>query len=135
MDDDELVEALTDGSWNMSFRCQPHSSPNLNVLDLGNFNSIQFLQYKTALNTIDDLTEVIRQSFDEFCTESSDIVLFSLQMAMQEIMRCVGGNNYKLRPMFKKKLRREGRLPVSLLCDPAVLGHLPPEALPNGAKY
>ena len=54
--DDELIvsECRKDG-WNINFRCQPPNSPDLNVLDLGYFNSIQALQHQNAPKTIDDV--------------------------------------------------------------------------------
>ena len=40
-----VLECQKDG-WNITFQCQPPNSPDLNVLDLGYFNSIQALQHK-----------------------------------------------------------------------------------------
>jgi hypothetical protein len=154
VDDSSLVEAATEGTWKISFRCQPPNSPDLNVLDLGYFNSIQSLQHKKAPKSIDELIEAVHESFNALTADSLNDVFLSLQMCMEEIMRCDGGNNYKLRHMSKAKLRREGRLPMTLMCDPSVLDKVrsihatdiaiesvavaasphPGEFLPNGCK-
>ena len=123
VDDKLLVDSMTEGDWDISFRCQPPNSPDLNVLDLGYFNSIQALQHKKVPNSVDDLVSAVEESFRELTKDSLDNVFLSLQMAMQETMRCGGGNNYKLGHISKAKLRKEGKLPVSLMCDTTVLSH------------
>ncbi|KAG3094513.1 hypothetical protein PC121_g2980 [Phytophthora cactorum] len=47
-DDSELEAAGSIGGWTIQMRCQPPRSPDLNVLDLGYFSSIQALQYRKA---------------------------------------------------------------------------------------
>ena len=126
VDDPELVEAMTENNWKISIRCQPPNSPDLNVLDLGYFNSIQSLQHKKVPRTIDDLVSAVNESFLELTSESLQNVFLSLQMAMDEIIQCEGGNNYKLGHMSKAKLSREGRLPANLVCRAAVLDETPP---------
>ncbi len=121
VDDPILVDAAADGNFGISFRCQPPNSPDLNVLDLGFFNSIQSLQHKKVPKTIDDLVAAVEESFDELNSYTLNDVFLSLQMAMQATMGCGGGNSYKLGHMKKKALRRKNLLPESLLCDPTVL--------------
>ncbi len=121
VDDELLVQEMRRDGWDISFRCQPPNSPDMNVLDLGYFNSIQSLQHKKVPRSIDDLVAAVIESFNELQTDTLDDVFLSLQLAMQETMRCGGGNNYKLQHMGKKKLRQQGLLPSTLLCDPAVL--------------
>ena len=55
-----------------------------------------------------------------------DDVLLSLQMAMKGAMTCGGVNTYKIDHISKKKLRREGRLPRTLVVDPSLLLDEPP---------
>ena len=126
IDDPALVNATTEDNWNISFRCQPPNSPDLNVLDLGYFNSIQSLQHKKVPKTIDDLISAVNESFLELTSESLQNVFLSLQMVMDEIIRCEGGNNYKLGHMSKAKLRKEGRLPANLVCCAGVPDGTPP---------
>jgi len=47
---------------------QPPNSPDLNVLDLGFFRSIQALQHKKSLNSVDDLVDAVQKSFEEYDT-------------------------------------------------------------------
>ena len=50
--------------------------------------------------------------------ETVNNVFLSLQMAMESTMLHNGSNNFKLQHISKEKLRREGRLPVSISCKP-----------------
>ncbi|ETI53387.1 hypothetical protein F443_03632 [Phytophthora nicotianae P1569] len=47
VDDPDIMAAGRSGGWDIRMRCQPPNSPDLNVLDLGYFRSIQSLQYQT----------------------------------------------------------------------------------------
>lgn len=121
VDDPLLVGALIEGGFRIKFRCQPPNSPDLNVLDLGFFNSIQSLQHKKVPKSIDDLVAAVEDSFEELKSETLDDVFLSLQMAMESTMKCDGGNSYKLGHMKKQQLRRKHLLPANLLCDPSAL--------------
>ena len=126
VNDPELVEVMTEDNWKILFQYQPPNSPDLNILDLGYFNSIQSLQHKKVPKTIDDLLSAVDESFMELTSQSLDDVFLNLQMAMDGTIRCKGGNNYKLRHMSKTKLKREGKLPANLLYHAAVLDITPP---------
>ncbi|ETV69424.1 hypothetical protein H257_14809 [Aphanomyces astaci] len=52
--DSALAAVSTDG-WTFVMRRQPPNSPDLNVLDLGFFASIQSLQYKKMSRSVDDV--------------------------------------------------------------------------------
>lgn len=43
--------------------CQPPNSPDLNVLDLGFFSSIQALQHRESPNSIDELVTAVISLF------------------------------------------------------------------------
>ena len=124
-----VAEGQKDG-WNISLVCQPPSSPDMNVLDLGFFNSIQSLQHRTSPRNIDELIQAVGDAYAAKSRETIDTVFLSLQMAMESTMLHNGSNNFKFQHMSKEKLRREGRLPVSISCKPDavsqarnVLGH------------
>ena len=51
--------------FDIQLTCQPANSPDLNVLDLGFFNSIQSLQHQSAPRTIDELITVVQDSFQQ----------------------------------------------------------------------
>jgi hypothetical protein len=47
-------------------------------------------------------------------------VFLSLQQCLIEVMKCGGGNNYKLPHMGKEKLARHGLLPDIIACPLAL---------------
>ncbi|ETV90235.1 hypothetical protein H310_14937 [Aphanomyces invadans] len=51
----EVVASVSTDGWTFVVRRQPPNSPDLNVLDLGFFASVQSLQYKVASHSIDDV--------------------------------------------------------------------------------
>lgn len=46
--------------------CQPANSLDLNILDLGFFNSIQSIQYKTTSRTLEGLVAVVDRAFQDY---------------------------------------------------------------------
>ncbi|XP_021763623.1 uncharacterized protein LOC110728256 [Chenopodium quinoa] len=55
--DEDFVAATTSNGFNIQFVFQPAQSPDLNVLDLGLFRSIQSLQYQSFPKNLDELVE------------------------------------------------------------------------------
>lgn len=53
------------GGWCIKITNQPAQSPDMNVLDLGFFNSIQSLQYREAPRTMAELADAVKKAFDE----------------------------------------------------------------------
>ncbi|OWY99861.1 Transposon protein [Phytophthora megakarya] len=102
-DKDVVREGQCDG-WNIVLICQPPNSPNLNYLDLG-----------TYVRTTMELIEVVQASFKELDIDTLDNIFITLQQVMECLLKCEGGNEYKLPHMRKAKLRREGRFPDSLI--------------------
>jgi len=66
---------------------QPPNSPDLNVLDLSFFRSIQVLQNKKSPTFIDDLVAAVEKSFEEYDTIMSNCIFLSLQTCMIEIIK------------------------------------------------
>ena len=116
--DELLTEEGSRDGWNIVITNQPPNSPDFNVLDLGFFNAIQSLQHKEAPKTVDDLIKVVEDSFNAITRETLDNTFLTYQSAMESAMKAGGSNQYKLVHMGKEKLRREGKLPVSIICDP-----------------
>lgn len=79
----------------MRLVCQPANLPDFNVLDLGFFNSIQSIQYKTSSKTTEELVAAV----DE------------------EVMKVGGGNGYDVPHIRKGMLERQGCLPLQLKCE------------------
>ncbi|GAA0173573.1 hypothetical protein LIER_27161 [Lithospermum erythrorhizon] len=94
--DAKFLEAAQGNGFDIRLTCQPPNNPNLNVLDLENFRAIQSLQYRQAPRTIDELVEAINKSFEELSPSSLNRVFLTFQECMIEIMKCKGGNNYKI---------------------------------------
>ncbi|XP_019170991.1 PREDICTED: uncharacterized protein LOC109166493 [Ipomoea nil] len=121
MNDAEFLEAAKKDGFDIHLTCQPPNSPDMNVLDLGFFRALQYLQLQEVPRNVDELVAATHKAFDEISIESLSNVFLTLQLYMVEVMKKFGGNNYKLPHINKQKLAREGRLPTNILCDPEVL--------------
>ncbi|KAG6960655.1 hypothetical protein JG688_00009491, partial [Phytophthora aleatoria] len=108
-EDPAFLDAVAQCGHAIRLKCQPPNSPDLNVLDLGLFNSIQAIQKKKSTRTIDELIEAVTDAFWEVPTRT--------QCSMDECIIHAGDNEFKLRHMSKTRLEREGRLPLSIRCS------------------
>jgi hypothetical protein len=118
--DPAVLSACGDGGWTISLAKQPPNSPDLNILDLGFFCSIQSLQHTSAPASIAELIECTENAFAALDAEKLDDTFLSLQQVMEAILRDFGNNQYKRPHMAKQKLRRQGLLPLQLLCCESV---------------
>ncbi|XP_021773301.1 uncharacterized protein LOC110737253 [Chenopodium quinoa] len=109
--DDEFIAATTSNGFNIHFVFQPAQSPDLNVLDLGLFRSIQSLQYQSFPKNVDELVEKVIESYNTFKPEVNKYIWVTLQRCMIKILKAEGGNKYKIPHMNKKKLENLGTLP------------------------
>ncbi|MFZ9075472.1 MAG: hypothetical protein ACO2Z3_06685 [Flavobacteriaceae bacterium] len=100
---------------------QPPNSPDVNVLDLGFFRSIQTLCDEEDPRNIHEMIQGVVQKFYEYNPELIDNVFLTLQNCMIEILKNGGSNDYKIPHLGKQKLRNQGILPVSLVCPRGVL--------------
>ena len=115
--DADIVALGSADGWNIQFKAQPANSPDLNVLDLGFFNSIQSLQHEASPNTIDELIDCVQHAFNKLEANTLNNVFTTLQTCMESIMLTGGGISYKIPHLNKAKLRREGRLAEKYLCS------------------
>ncbi|KAH9102403.1 hypothetical protein AeMF1_021011 [Aphanomyces euteiches] len=106
--------------WSFSLNPQPPNSPDLNILDLGFFASIQSLQHRKSAKTIDDLVANVKLAFDELSYEKLDHTFLTLQTCMIETMKLFGDNTYKIPHVGKNKLARKGLLPQNFPCNKAI---------------
>ena len=120
-EDPEWRAAVEASGMNVKLVQQPPNSPDMNVLDLGYFSSIQSLQYKANATTTDELIAAVEDSFSRLKHVSLNNVFFTLQICMEQTILKDGGNDYKIRHINKTKLEREGRLPVSITASDEVL--------------
>ena len=96
---------------------QPANSPDLNVLDLGFFASLQSLTNERVSRNLDDLIDNVQKEFDNYDPATLNREFLTLQGCMIEVMKDGGGNRYKIPHMNKNRLEALGMLPKSLSCD------------------
>jgi len=116
-EDQDFRRVASQNGFDIRLVCQPPNSPDLNVLDLGFFRSIQALQHKKSPNSADDLVDAVQKSFEEYDTILSNHIFLSLQSCMIEIMKARGTHNYKTPHMKKEQLERRKELRTKLKCD------------------
>ncbi|XP_074315560.1 uncharacterized protein LOC141651760 [Silene latifolia] len=106
--DKDFLEAATSDGFNIKLTQQPANSPDLNILDLGFFRSIQSLQDEYPANTAEELVKNVIEAYEAETARTLDNVWLSLQACMKEIMQKRGHNNYPLQHLAKAAQRRQG---------------------------
>jgi len=117
VDDEEFATAVAQTGLDIRLINQPGNSPDLNVLDLGFFASLQSKAYEKVSRNLDDLIQNVKKEFDNYDANTLNRVFLTLQGCMIEIMKDGGGNIYKIPHMDKDKLEALGMLPKTLSCD------------------
>uniref|UniRef100_H3GNH2 DUF7769 domain-containing protein n=1 Tax=Phytophthora ramorum TaxID=164328 RepID=H3GNH2_PHYRM len=105
--DAAFAEAARASGCNVVLRNQPPNCPGL-------FSAVQMRQRKKRVRTIDELIEVVVSSYWELPMRTINAAFLSVQGSLGDSIAQAGDNNYKPRHMKKEKLRREGRLSVSI---------------------
>ena len=103
---------------NVQLSCQPPNSPDLNILDLGFFHSIQSLQYSESPTTIEDLIAAVVNSYNAITHTSLNDIFLTLQKVMESCILSDGNNNFKTPHCNKRRLENSGQLPISLVLSP-----------------
>ncbi|KAF0705499.1 hypothetical protein AaE_014485 [Aphanomyces astaci] len=98
---------------------QPANSPDLNILDLGYFNSIQSLQSQKVTRTIEELVDAVNSSFHELPVDTLSKTFITLQKVMEKTLENMGKNDYKLPHMRKDASIKDLSL-FNVNCDPAI---------------
>lgn len=93
--DKEFVEAAVVDGYDIQLCYQPPNSPDMNVLDLGYFRTIQSLQQEEALSSIEELMEAVDKSFHDLHHNKLSKIFSTLQLCMPEAMKVDGYYNYK----------------------------------------
>ena len=78
---------------------------------------MQSLMDRKSPKTIDNLVRDVTQFFYTQSNNALDNVFLSLQQSMIGALEAQGDNTTPLKHMGKEKLRREGKLPVSIRCS------------------
>ncbi|KAK9705642.1 hypothetical protein RND81_07G072700 [Saponaria officinalis] len=113
--DPDFIRAATSDGFSIQLQQQPSNSPDLNVLDLGFFRSIQSLQSSKTAKTVDELVANVTEAFENQKAQCLDDVWLSLQACMVEIMKRRGHNDYKLPHLKKVAARQAGTLQRDLV--------------------
>ncbi|KAF0694080.1 Aste57867_15015 [Aphanomyces stellatus] len=101
----DVLRAVSTDGWTFVLGRQPPNSPDLNVLDLGFFASIQALQYKVVSRTVDDLIHATLLAFEMLCVKKLENVFLTLQAVMRLLLEHDVDNHFKLPHMNKEALR------------------------------
>jgi hypothetical protein len=116
--DPEFCAAAAEGGFDIRLMCQAPNSPDLNILDLGLFNSIEAVQQTKVAKTADELIQIVQNAFDDYSSEDLNRIFLTLQASMIEIMKGKGTNHYKTPHMNKDAILNSGeKLPIQLECD------------------
>lgn len=111
---DELLEGFNTRGLQIGMYCQPPNSPDLNILDLGFFASLQSMVYKVPSQNCDAMIETVKEKFAVYPPYKLRNVFLTLQNVMNSIIEVNGGNDYDIQHMGKQTLERHGLLPTSL---------------------
>ncbi|ETW03763.1 hypothetical protein H310_05130 [Aphanomyces invadans] len=112
---EDLVSSSTD-AWTFVVRSQLPNSPDLNVLDLGFFSSLQALHHKLVSRSLDDVIHATLAVFGLSGGETLGNVFLTLQAVMRLVLENNGGNFFRLPHLSKDALRRAGALMSNVSC-------------------
>ncbi|KAL2944128.1 Cordon-bleu protein-like 1 [Bienertia sinuspersici] len=110
----QFISSYNQNGFNFIWAPQPPNSPDLNILDLGLFHSIQAKYEKSMPSDIDVLIEEVEKAFYDTHPKTLSNVWYSLQYCMCEIMKAKGNCNYMLPHKKKKQLEDAGNLPLQV---------------------
>jgi hypothetical protein len=113
-DDNVFLQAVAQTDLDIRLMQQPPNSPDMNVLDLCFFRSIQSLTDSRAPKSIRDLIVAVEQEYQNYEVDKLTRSFLTLQSCMIEVMKKGGGIGYKIPHMNKERLLAEGRMPTAL---------------------
>jgi hypothetical protein len=119
-DDEALLNAIALTGRDIRILQQPPNSPDMNILNLGFFRSLQSFTDQLNPTTIDELIEGVVDEFNKYEVEKINRIFLTLQSCMLQVMRLRGGNWYKIPHMNKGGLLLQNALPDRLYCDQAL---------------
>jgi hypothetical protein len=118
--DDGFRQAVAQTDLDIQLMQQPPNSPDLNVLDLALFRSLQSLTDTRAPKNIKELIEGVEEEYNNYEVNKLSRSFFTLKTVMIQIMRVEGGVEYDIPHNYKDLLEAEGRLEEVMddLCVP-----------------
>ena len=94
---------------------QPARSPDLNVLDLGFFRSLQSKVWKLKhKNTVDGIIESVFKAWNEYDPRALEKIWVSHQTVMDEVLKNNGDNDFNIPHLSKDAQWKNGPLPSQL---------------------
>jgi len=93
---------------------QPPNSPDMNVLDLCLFRSLQSITDTLAPENIRELIEGVQEEFHKYDVNKLSRSFLTLKYCMVEIMKSGGSITYEAPHKNKDRLQAEGRLPSNI---------------------
>lgn len=115
--DNSIFDAPQFRPWRFKFRNQPARSPDLNILDLGFFTSIQAVQYQASPKNVDELIAAVEDAYATTLPVTLNKVFLTLQQVMECIMMNNGENHFKIPHMKKDGHWHNNTLPCSVDCN------------------
>jgi hypothetical protein len=91
---------------------QPANSPDMNVNDNGLFNALQAGYKRYAPTNARDMIAAVLQVWKEYPHKKINHMFLTLMTNFDEVIKCHGDNEYKIRHMNKERLERLGQLPI-----------------------
>lgn len=117
----EFKEAATKNGFNIQLVFQPPQSPDLNILDLCLFRSVQSIQHQSFPKNLDELITRVQDAYDFYDPQKIKFAWLQLQYVMTEILKVKGGNNYKNPHHGKAHLERIGMLPENVEVERSII--------------
>ena len=117
----EWIEAVQKTGLPIEISKQPACSPDLNVLDLGYFNSIQSLQHKTRSCTIQQLIYNVIKSFQDLEATTLSNIFVTWQIIMLKIIQTEGDNTYKMPHKRRYLLEKSGIVTTTVVVDNSIM--------------
>ena len=105
--------AVSNKGLNVELYTQPANSPDVTILDLGLFRTIQSFNDCCSKDEL-ELIEAVKNSYDRYPCEQINQVWLTLQSVLKCIIEDQGNNNYKIPHMKKERLEQLGQLPAVL---------------------
>ncbi|XP_044966754.1 uncharacterized protein LOC123426911 [Hordeum vulgare subsp. vulgare] len=115
--DPGFLNAVAQTGLDIRLMQQPSNSPDMNILDLGLFSSLQSMSVRLVSNNLDELINNVQHEYDAYDADKINRIFLTLQSCLIEVMKRGGSNDYKIPHMYKDGLERAGNLPDVLDCD------------------
>ncbi|CAM9974454.1 unnamed protein product, partial [Discosporangium mesarthrocarpum] len=96
---------------------QPPNLPDLNVLDLGLFHSIQRLKDDFGVTNVREVVEATIEAFDDYPRETLEQCWYCLFAVYGEVLGCKGDSNFSIPHPGINKAQGAGKLPQNAWVD------------------